>query len=233
MYPFTLVIKGSVKAAPLSFPSQYEQSSLCKRVSHAEINDADVSVGAGYSADRAAHHLHSLPAMPSRSPDAALTRGPSRMLPLRFGSNVAVLQWPLPLMMMIIMSMGWEYVSEMQPPTSPQVTHGHGGPWWNDIDRGKFAIRPPELYYNHIFSHLVAKQEEIVMGMNMASQNIFLHTSKGSLTCRKILQYGANGFPSEESRLADFYCPTNPSPRTGWDPRNVGRVFSCACSGCI
>jgi hypothetical protein len=33
-------------------------------------------------------------------------------------------------------------------------------PRWNDIDSGKYLIRPPELSGNSIRSHLVAKQEE-------------------------------------------------------------------------
>jgi hypothetical protein len=45
----------------------------------------------------------------------------------------------------MIMSMGWDYVSELRPPTvHPQVKYEHGEPWWNDIDRGKL-IHPPEL----------------------------------------------------------------------------------------
>jgi hypothetical protein len=40
----------------------------------------------------------------------------------------------------LIMSMGWDYVSELRRPTGilfiPQVIYEHGEPWWNDIDRG-------------------------------------------------------------------------------------------------
>jgi hypothetical protein len=42
---------------------------------------------------------------------------------------------------MIIMSIGRKYVYELRPPMGllfiPQVTHEHGEPQWNDIDRGK------------------------------------------------------------------------------------------------
>jgi hypothetical protein len=37
----------------------------------------------------------------------------------------------------------------------------HVEPWWNDIDRKKLLIRPPELSGNPTSSHLVAKQEEL------------------------------------------------------------------------
>jgi hypothetical protein len=54
--------------------------------------------------------------------------------------------------MMIIMSMGLDYVSKLQPQMGilfiPQVIYEHGDPCWNDIDRGKLPIRPPELSGN-------------------------------------------------------------------------------------
>jgi hypothetical protein len=53
---------------------------------------------------------------------------------------------------MMIMSMGWDYVSGLRPPTGllliPQVIYERGESWWNDIDRGKLLIRPPELSGN-------------------------------------------------------------------------------------
>jgi hypothetical protein len=53
--------------------------------------------------------------------------------------------------MTTIVSMGCDYISELQPPMGllfiPQVIYEHGGPWWNDISRRKL-IRPPELYGN-------------------------------------------------------------------------------------
>jgi hypothetical protein len=58
---------------------------------------------------------------------------------------------------MIIMSTGWDYVSELQPPMGlfiPQVIYEHGEPWLNDIDRGNsgffhqssLAILPAVIY---------------------------------------------------------------------------------------
>jgi hypothetical protein len=53
---------------------------------------------------------------------------------------------------MTIMMMGWDYVSELQPPTGllfiPQVIYEHVESWMNDIDRGKLLIHPSELSGN-------------------------------------------------------------------------------------
>jgi hypothetical protein len=69
------------------------------------------------------------------------------------------------MMMIIIMLMVWEYVSELRLPTGlllmSQVTYDHEEPRWNYIGRGKLLIRPPELSCNITSSHLVAKQEEL------------------------------------------------------------------------
>jgi hypothetical protein len=70
----------------------------------------------------------------------------------------------------MIMSMGWDYVCELRPPTGllfvPQI-HENVQPWWND-DREKHLIHAPELSGNPTSSHLVAKQEELVKEMNLA-----------------------------------------------------------------
>jgi hypothetical protein len=39
-------------------------------------------------------------------------------------------------------------------------------PWWNDIDREKLLIRPPELSSNRTSSHLVANHEELGKGID-------------------------------------------------------------------
>jgi hypothetical protein len=36
----------------------------------------------------------------------------------------------------------WAYCS------SPQLIYEHGKPWWNDLERGKLLIHPPELSGN-------------------------------------------------------------------------------------
>jgi hypothetical protein len=70
----------------------------------------------------------------------------------------------------IIMSTGWDYVSELRPPTgllfiSPDDSlYEHGEPWWDDIDRGNswFVHQSPWQSYQQ--SHIVAKQEELGEG---------------------------------------------------------------------
>jgi hypothetical protein len=65
----------------------------------------------------------------------------------------------------MIMSMGWDYVSELRPPTGllfiPHVTYERGQPWWNDIDSGRLLIRPLEFPDNPTSSYPVAKQEKL------------------------------------------------------------------------
>jgi hypothetical protein len=46
------------------------------------------------------------------------------------------------------------------------VIYEYEEPWWNDIDKGKFLIHPPELSDNPTSSHLVAKQEELAKKIN-------------------------------------------------------------------
>jgi hypothetical protein len=60
--------------------------------------------------------------------------------------------------------------------------------------------------------------------MNFALRSIFLHTSKGSLTCRKILQHGVDGFylPPKEDVLWIFIFVKNPPPSAGVEPSNLG-----------
>jgi hypothetical protein len=55
------------------------------------------------------------------------------------------------------MSKGWDYVSELWPPTGllfiPQVIHENGEPWWNDIDSGKLKHSQKKLcqcHYVHV-----------------------------------------------------------------------------------
>jgi hypothetical protein len=55
-------------------------------------------------------------------------------------------------MMMMFMSMGSDYVSELRPPTCllfiPHVIYERGEPWRNDADRTKLVTRAPELSGN-------------------------------------------------------------------------------------
>jgi hypothetical protein len=62
----------------------------------------------------------------------------------------------------MIMSMGYDYISELWPPSSllfiPQVIYKHGKPWWNNVDRGKLLIHPPELCGNPTSSIITASK---------------------------------------------------------------------------
>jgi hypothetical protein len=73
-------------------------------------------------------------------------------------------------------------------------------------------------------SHLAANQEEPAKEiMNFALGSLF-HTWKGSLTCRKILRHGADGFtsPSNEGVLRTFIALKNPSPLARFEHANLG-----------
>jgi hypothetical protein len=54
----------------------------------------------------------------------------------------------------------------------PQVIYEHGKPWWNDIDRGKLLILPPDLSGNPISSNLEVNQEELAKETNFTLRSI-------------------------------------------------------------
>jgi hypothetical protein len=57
------------------------------------------------------------------------------------------------------------------------MIYEHGEPWWNDIDRGKHLILPPELSGNPTTSHLVTNQEELakeIMNFVLRSISVIL-----------------------------------------------------------
>jgi hypothetical protein len=69
----------------------------------------------------------------------------------------------------MMMSMGWDCVSELRLPTGvlliPQVIHEHGEPWWNDVDRGNFQfVHHSSLRESYWQSHLVVKPEGLDEG---------------------------------------------------------------------
>jgi hypothetical protein len=78
----------------------------------------------------------------------------------------------------LITPMGWDYVSEMRPPTGllfiSQVIHEHGEPWWNDTGSGKL-IRPPELSGNTTKSSSSKDDERAKDMKNLALRSIFGH----------------------------------------------------------
>jgi hypothetical protein len=60
-------------------------------------------------------------------------------------------------MMIMIMSMGWDYVSELRLPAGllfiHQMIHEYGEPRWNDIDRGKPKNSEKNLSQCHFAHH--------------------------------------------------------------------------------
>jgi hypothetical protein len=94
-----------------------------------------------------------------------------------------------------------------------QVIYEQWEPWRNDFDRGILLIHPPELSGSSTSSHLEEKQEELPKEIiNVPLRSIF-HTFKGSLTFRKLLKHGAEGFtsPPREGVLRIFIAL-----RRGW-----------------
>jgi hypothetical protein len=60
--------------------------------------------------------------------------------------------------------------------------------------------------------------------INLALRSIFVHASKVSITCRKILRCGVDGFayPPREIVLLIFIALKNLSPSAGFKPANLG-----------
>jgi hypothetical protein len=89
--------------------------------------------------------------------------------------------------------MGWDYVSELRPPTGqlliPQVTYEHREPWWNDIDNGKYDSSTWGPWQSYKHEHLVAKQEELAKEiMNLAFEVSLSILRSDFFACCKILQ---------------------------------------------
>jgi hypothetical protein len=77
------------------------------------------------------------------------------------------------------------------------VIHEHAEPWWNDIDREKFSIRPHSSLAFVPAESSSSKAEESGEGNYEFCQakNLF-HTPHGFLKCIKVLRHWANGFTS-------------------------------------
>jgi hypothetical protein len=105
----------------------------------------------------------------------------------------------------------------------PQVIYKQGEPWWNDTGRGKL-ICPPELSGNPTSNHLSSKQDKVGKGNDKFDlRNIFVHTSKWFLTCRKILRHGAHGFTSTPKERVPLKIHR---PRLGLNPQTLGPMAS-------
>jgi hypothetical protein len=117
------------------------------------------------------------------------------------------------------MSMEWNYVSELWPPTGLLFIPR----WFMSMEewyrQGKLLIRRPELSGNSTSSYLVAKQKELANEIiNLAVR------SNGSLTCRKILRHIADGFtsPPKGGVLRIFIALKSLWLSAGFEPANLG-----------
>jgi hypothetical protein len=69
------------------------------------------------------------------------------------------------MMIIVVMSMGLDYVSELRPPTGllfiSQVMYGCGEPWWNDdVNRGELLdLSTRALWHFYQQSHQVASRK--------------------------------------------------------------------------
>jgi hypothetical protein len=65
-----------------------------------------------------------------------------------------------------------------------------------------------------------------VKDMNLALRNVFVHTSRGSPACSKMLRHEADGFtsPPKEGVLRICIALKNPLFRRGLNPRILGSV---------
>jgi hypothetical protein len=97
------------------------------------------------------------------------------------------------------------------PTVHPYLSSNYS--WFNHKNSGKYLQR-----------HLVATQEETwrEMSVNLAGE-LSVSSSSGSLTCRKILRYGTDGFTfaSKEVELRIFIALKNPSYSAGIESPNL------------
>jgi hypothetical protein len=128
--------------------------------------------------------------------------------------------------MIMIMSMGWDYVSDLRLSTGqffiPQVIYEHGVSWrYYDVDRRKLVTRPPELSSNPTARVIWQKTGE--MGEtheNLALQSIHVHTSKWFLHTVNYYDVGRPALlpPQKEDVLLIFITLKNPSPQPSLNP---------------
>jgi hypothetical protein len=75
-------------------------------------------------------------------------------------------------------------------------------PWWNNIDRGIFLIRPPELSSNPNSSHLVANEEELEKEiMNLAFEVPSVMLRSDFFHAVKSYMGGDSGFTSTSKKV--------------------------------
>jgi hypothetical protein len=129
--------------------------------------------------------------------------------------------------MMMIMSMGWDYASELRPQRCPlfipQVIYEHEL-WWNDIDRGNsWFVHQSSLAF------LPAESSSSKAGVTgegnyeFSIWSIFVYISKGFLTCRKISRMGPTALLALRRKACCWLIGLkNPSLSAGFENVNLG-----------
>jgi hypothetical protein len=138
----------------------------------------------------------------------------------------SLIDWLIDCFYLFIM-MGWDYVSELRPPTGllfiPSVMCEHGEPWWWWC---RLGITPNSstraLWQSYQQRSLGASRRNGRRSANFAYQ--YLKYLKGPLTCRKVLRHGTFGFTShpKEDVLRICIASKNLSSRPGIEPRSPG-----------
>jgi hypothetical protein len=109
--------------------------------------------------------------------------------------------------MMLFMSMGWDYVSELRPLTGPlfilQDTHvsmeNHGGMKMSIQKTPDSSTRA--LWQSYQQSHLVANRRNWRQEWEFGFVKYFCSYLQVIFTCHKILQHGASGFTSPPKKM--------------------------------
>jgi hypothetical protein len=111
------------------------------------------------------------------------------------------------------------------------IVHSPGDIWaWRSTVKWYRQGKTPDsstrgLRQSYKQSNLVAKQEELAKENEFCLTKYLFHTSKGSITCHKILRHGADYFtsPPKKSCSAGFLSPLrNSSPSAGFEPAILG-----------
>jgi hypothetical protein len=102
------------------------------------------------------------------------------------------------------------------------MVYEHGKPWWNDVDREKILIRPPEVSGNPTSSHLVESRKngrkEWVFGLE---KNLF-HTCDFFPVVKSYDMGPTALFPHRRRVCSGFLSPIKIITSAGLEPANVG-----------
>jgi hypothetical protein len=124
-----------------------------------------------------------------------------------------------------LIMMGWDYVSELLPPTGILFVPG----WY--VSMVMVAGVNSWLIHQNSLAVLPAETSGTNRENGRRSENFaydYLKYLKGFFTCRKILRHGTSGFTShpKEDVLWIFIALNNPSPRPDSNPWPLGAVAS-------